>query len=176
MRFTEISSLAAAGLLAVLAGCSSRPMPSDPPPPAAPGPGPAATVVRPAAPATTPAPAAQPPAAQAPARNWEEYKVRAARRIMQTSAGETFSGPIPERLQSIPVVQVELNRDGSVRNVTVLRVPKFSPQTLQMATAAIRRAGPFEPVGHLPRPWQYAETFLYNDDLKFQIRSLAEVQ
>ena len=174
MRFIEITRLGCAGLLAVLAGCTSRPMPSDAPPPAAPAPGPAATVVRPAAPAT--APAAQAPVAQAPARNWDEYKVRAARRIMQTSGGETFSGPIPERLQSIPVVQVELNRDGSVRNVTVLRVPKFSPQTLQMATAAIRRAGPFEPVGHLPRPWQYAETFLYNDDLKFQIRSLAEVQ
>lgn len=169
MRFTELTCLGLAGLLALLAGCTSRPMPSDAPPAAPPAPGPAATVVRPAAPATA-------PAAQAPARSWEEYKVRAARRIMQTSAGETFSGPIPERLQSIPVVQVELNRDGSVRNVTVLRVPKFSPQTLQMATAAIRRAGPFEPVGHLPRPWQYAETFLYNDDLKFQIRSLAEVQ
>ena len=174
MRFTEMTRLGLAGLLAVLAGCTSRPMPSDAPAPAAPVPGPAATVVRPATPAT--APAAQAPVAQAPARNWDEYKVRAARRIMQTSAGETFSGPIPERLQSIPVVQVELNRDGSVRNVTVLRVPKFSPQTLQMATAAIRRAGPFEPVGHLPRPWQYAETFLYNDDLKFQIRSLAEAQ
>ncbi len=174
MRFTEINRLGLAGLLAVLAGCTSRPMPSDAPPATAPAPGPAATVVRPAAPAT--APAAQAPVAQAPARNWDEYKVRAARRIMQSGAGETFSGPIPERLQSIPVVQVELNRDGSIRNVTVLRVPKFSPQTLQMATAAIRRAGPFEPVGHLPRPWQFAETFLYNDDLKFQIRSLAEVQ
>ncbi len=174
MRFTELTCLGLAGLLGLLAGCTSRPIPSDAPPAAAPAPGPAATVARPAAPAT--APAAQAPVAQAPARNWDEYKVRAARRIMQTSAGETFSGPIPERLQSIPVVQVELNRDGSVRNVTVLRVPKFSPQTLQMATAAIRRAGPFEPVGHLPRPWQYAETFLYNDDLKFQIRSLAEVQ
>ncbi len=114
--------------------------------------------------------------AQAPARTWDEYKVRAAQRIMQTSGGETFTGPIPERLQSIPVVQVQLNRDGSVRNVTVMRVPKFSPQTLQMAMNAVRRAGPFEPVGHLPQPWQYAETFLYNDDLKFQIRSLAEVQ
>ncbi len=175
MRFTETTRLGLAGLLAVLAGCTSRPLPSDAPPPAA-GPAPAVPMPAPAAPvARAPVPATA-PAAQAPARSWDEYKVRAARRIMQTSAGETFTGPIPERLQSIPVVQVELNRDGSVRNVTVLRVPKFSPQTLQMAMNAVRRAGPFEPVGHLPRPWQYSETFLYNDDLKFQIRSLAEVQ
>ena len=109
MHFTEITRLGCVGLLAVLAGCSSRPMPSDAPPlaagpaAAAPAPGPAATVVRP----TAPAPAAM---AQAPARTWDEYKVRAAQRIMQTSGGETFTGPIPERLQSIPVVQVQLNR------------------------------------------------------------------
>jgi hypothetical protein len=74
------------------------------------------------------------------------------------------------------VLQVQLNRDGSVRNIVTLRTPKFSPQTLQMAIRAIQRAAPFEPVGHLPQPWQYSETFLYNDDLKFQLRSLAETQ
>lgn len=174
MRFTEYFRLAGAGALAIVAGCTSRPMPPDAPP--------AASPALPAAPATAPvarapAPSTAPAAApQAPARSWDEYKVRVARRVMQTSTGETFSGPIPDRLQSIPVIQVELNRDGSVRNVTVLRVPKFSPQTLQMAMNAVRRAGPFEPVGHLPRPWQFSETFLYNDDLKFQIRTLAELQ
>jgi hypothetical protein len=39
---------------------------------------------------------------------------------------------------------------------------------------AIRQAAPFGPVSHLPQPWQFNETFLYNDDLKFQIRSLVE--
>ena len=105
-----------------------------------------------------------------------KYKQRAARRIMQTSAGETFSGPTGDHMRSIPVLQVQLNRDGSVRNIVTLRTPKFSPQTLQMAIRAIQRAAPFEPVGHLPQPWQYSETFLYNDDLKFQLRSLAETQ
>ncbi|MBX3654684.1 MAG: hypothetical protein KIS62_11515 [Ramlibacter sp.] len=158
--------------MAVLAACASRPMPPDAPVPAvqpAPPP-PVAGAAVPGAVAATPA------APLPPARSWDEYKLRVARRIVQTSGDETFSGPVPDRLQSIPVLQIQLNRDGSVRNIEVLRVPKFSPQTLQMAMKAIRRAGPFEPVGHLPRPWQYSETFLYNDDLKFQIRSLAEVQ
>ncbi len=44
-----------------------------------------------------------------------------------------------------------------------------------MATAAVRRAAPFEPVGNLPQPWQFNETFLYNDQLKFQLRSLVEI-
>jgi hypothetical protein len=108
------------------------------------------------------------------ARDWTEYKLRAARRIHEASPGETFAGPLPDPLQSIPVLQVNLNRDGSVRDISVLRTPRQSPQTLEMAVRAIRRAAPFEPVGHLPRPWQFSETFLYNDDLKFQLRTLVE--
>ena len=108
------------------------------------------------------------------ARTWAEYKVRAARRIHATSGGETFTGPLPDPLQSIPVLQVQLNRDGTVRNIVVLRTPGQSPETAQMAMRAVRRAAPFEPVGHLPRPWQFNETFLYNASMKFQLRTLAE--
>jgi hypothetical protein len=107
-------------------------------------------------------------------RTWGEYKLRAAQRIHDTSGGETFSGPLPDPLQSIPVLQVQLNRDGSVRNIVVLRTPGQSPETAQMAMRAVRRAAPFEPVGHLPRPWQFNETFLYNASMKFQLRTLAE--
>ena len=95
-------------------------------------------------------------------------------RIAATSAGETFQGPLPDPLQSIPVLQVQLHRDGSVRRIDVLRVPRQSPQTVQMAIRAIHRAAPFGPVGQLPQPWQFSETFLYNDDLKFQLRTLVE--
>ncbi len=86
----------------------------------------------------------------------------------------TFAGPLPEPLASIPVLQVQLNADGSIRNIEVLRVPKFEPQTVEMAKVAIARAAPFGPVGNLPRPWQFNETFLYNDALKFQLRTLVE--
>jgi hypothetical protein len=107
-------------------------------------------------------------------RSWAEYKLRAARRIHATSGSETFSGPLPDPLQSIPVLQVQLNRDGSVRKIIVLRTPGQSPETVQMAMRAVHRAAPFEPVGHLPRPWQFNETFLYNASMKFQLRTLAE--
>lgn len=161
MRFIEILGVAC---VALLAACGSRPMPSDVPVPVAPAP--TAPVARPDVVAVAPS------VPLAPARNWEEYKRRVAQRIMQTSAGETFSGPTGDHLRSIPVLQVELNRDGSIRDVTVRRTPKYSPETQQMAIRAVRRAGPFEPVGHLPRPWQYTETFLYNEELKFQLLSL----
>jgi hypothetical protein len=108
------------------------------------------------------------------ARTWDEYKLRAAHRIHAANAAETFSGPLPDPLQSIPVLQVKLNRDGSIKDIVTLRVPRQSPETLDMARRAIRRAAPFEPVAHLPQPWQFNETFLYNEQLKFQLRTLAE--
>ncbi len=163
MRFTSILAPACAALLAACAAPAPSPAP--------------ATVASPGAqPATVAGATPAPRAAAGPARTWAEYKVRVAQRIMDTSAGETFSGPLPDPLQSIPVLQVHLNRDGSVRRIEVLRVPRQSPQTLEMAQRAIRRAAPFEPVGHLPQPWQFSETFLYNDDLKFQLRTLVEAQ
>jgi hypothetical protein len=100
--------------------------------------------------------------------------MRAAQRIMQTSGAETFAGPVPDTLKSIPVLQIRLNRDGSVRQIEVLRKPHFAVETVQMAMKAVHRAAPFGSVAHLPQPWQFNETFLYDDELKFQIRSLIE--
>ncbi len=162
MCFTKVTVTTA---LALLAGCVSSPMPPYPGPPA---------VGSATAPGVVPAPA--PVQGQTPARSWADYRLRAAGRIVQANGGQTFTGPLPEALQAIPVLQIQLNADGSVRAIDILRRPRFAPETLQMAMDAIRRAAPFGPVSHLPRPWQFNETFLYNDDLKFQLRSLVEGQ
>lgn len=159
MRFISLLACASAALLAA---CES------------PGPSPASVAGTGAQPATVAGAPPVRPRSTGAARDWADYKARAARRIHDTSAGETFAGPLPDPLQSIPVLLVHLNRDGSVRDISVLRTPRQSPETLQMAMRAIRRAAPFGPVGHLPRPWEFSETFLYNEDLKFQLRTLVE--
>jgi hypothetical protein len=144
-------------------------------PPSPPSTGAAAPAQRASVAGTAPAAAAvRPGPAAGPARDWTEYRLRAARRIAAASGAETFGGPLPDPLQSIPVLQVHLDRDGHVARIEVLRTPRQSPQTVQMAMRAIQRAAPFEPPAHLPRPWIFAETFLYNDDLKFQLRTLVE--
>ena len=100
--------------------------------------------------------------------------MRAARIITQANAAHSFDGKLPDPLHGIPVVQIMLNADGSVRLIDTLRVSKVAPETTQLAIDAIRRSGGFGPVGNLPQPWQFNETFLYNDALKFQLRSLVE--
>ena len=100
------------------------------------------------------------------------YRVQTAKKIMQINGDVTFTGVLPDPMASIPVIEISLNRDGSIRSLDVTRTPRFHPQTVQLAMAAIRRAAPFGSVAHLPQPWAFNETFLFNDDLKFQLHSL----
>lgn len=174
MRFIKWGSMTA---MAGLTGCVLMPG-SIPTPPARPHTTPQTLQTSPSSRpdqglSLKPQTQAQPSESHTPPRNWDEYRRNAAQRIVQTNAGESFSGPLPQRLQSIPVLQVQLHRDGSVRRIEVLRTPKFAPQTVKLAIAAVQQAAPFGSVAHLPAPWQFNETFLYNDDLKFQLRSLA---
>jgi hypothetical protein len=161
VRFIKTLAGACAGLLAACAGPQVAPESNRDTVPFARVAGPAAGQLLPG---------------NSPARSWAEYRMRAAHRIHASSGVETFSGALPDPLQSIPVLQVHLNADGSVRNIVVLRTPKFVPETVEMASRAIRRAAPFGPVGHLPQPWQFNETFLYNEELKFQLRTLVEAE
>jgi hypothetical protein len=110
--------------------------------------------------------------ANANAPDFISYRVAAARRIMQANGSSTFAGSIPDPLLAVPVMEITLNRDGSVKSIDVLRTPHFAPETADMAKTAIMRAAPFGSVAHLPQPWIFTETFLYDDNFKFQLHSL----
>jgi hypothetical protein len=106
------------------------------------------------------------------ARSWEEYRVQAARRIVAANPQISHTGSVQEPLLAIPVLEVELNADGSVRAVNVLREPSQAKDTTRIAIDAVRRAGPFGDVSRLPKPWRFSEAFLFNDDRRFKPRSL----
>jgi hypothetical protein len=95
-----------------------------------------------------------------------------ALRLMAANPGLTYSGRAPEVLLAIPVLEVELHADGSVRHIEVLRHPRQAKDTTQLAIEAVRRAAPFGEVSHLPKPWKVTETFLFNDERKFKPRTL----
>lgn len=106
------------------------------------------------------------------ARNWDEFRVSAAQRITAASRNATYDGKPPEPLLAIPVLEIELNGDGSVRRVSVMRQPSQARDTVQLAIDAVHRAGPFGEVSHLPRPWKFTEVFLFADDRRFKLRTL----
>jgi hypothetical protein len=106
------------------------------------------------------------------ARDWDEFKRHAALRMVAANRDRTYDGPVPDPLLAIPVLEIELESDGRVRRVSVLRHPSQAKDTTQMAIDAVHRAAPYGPVSHLPRPWKFAEVFLFNDDRRFKPRTL----
>lgn len=154
-RPRALAGCAALAAAALLAACAGAPAPR-------PGTGPSA---RPGSPADTAAPAGR-------ARNWEEYKLQAARRLVDANPDVTHMGEVVQPLLAIPVLEIELNADGSVRHIKVARYPGQARDTVDIAIAAVRRAAPFGDVRHLPKPWVYSEVFLFNDDRRFKPRLL----
>lgn len=134
---------------------------TDAAPRPAPAPGPAAA---PAGPGKAPA--------WRPTRHWDDYRRQAAQRVVAVNSASTYLGAVPEPLLAIPVLEVELNGDGSVRRIQVMRRPGQALDTVQLAIDAVQRAAPFGPVSHLPRPWKFSETFLFDEQRRFKPRSL----
>lgn len=106
------------------------------------------------------------------ARNWEEFKVQAGRRMVAANPEATYAGLVPEPLLAIPVLEIELNADGSVRHVRVQRQPTQAKDTVQLAIDAVHRGAPYGDVSHLSRPWKFSEVFLFRDDRRFKPRAL----
>ncbi len=111
------------------------------------------------------------PAAK-PARNWDEYKLRAAQRLVWANPQLTYMSEVQQPLLAIPVLEVELNADGTVQRIKVLREPTQAEDTVQLAMDAVKRAAPFGEVRHLPKPWKFTEVFLFDDNRRFKPRTL----
>lgn len=176
-------------LVALASGCAQVPPPAPAPAPAAPARAPAAAPVPATAPPVAAAPAA--PATPAPsgavnlgprvalpapsaARNWDDFKRQAARRMVAASPQGSYMGKPPPILFGIPIMEVELNADGSVRNIALTRAPAnpAARDTIDLAIEAIRRGAPYGDMARLPKPWKWTEVFLFNDKRQFKPRVL----
>ncbi len=156
----------AARLAAALGLCALSACHSPVPPETRGTPVPPRTAAAPAVPAPAPAPSRR------PAQTINEYRLQAAARMMAANPAITYSGPAPSLLLAIPVLEVEVNGDGSVRRITVTRTPTQATDTVQIAIDAVRRAAPFGDATHLPRPWKFTEVFLFDQDRRFKPRIL----
>jgi len=105
-------------------------------------------------------------------RSWAELRQQAAERIVAANPDITYVGAVPDPLLAIPVLEIELHGDGSIRHIEVMREPRQAKETTKIAIDAVRRAAPFGDISRLPRPWKFTETFLFDDSRKFKPRTL----
>jgi len=99
-------------------------------------------------------------------------RLQAARRLVAANPDITYMGRPQDVLLAIPVLTIELNADGSIRRLDVMRYPKQARDTVEIAKDAVRRAAPFGDVSRLPKPWKFNETFLFSDQRKFKPMTL----
>jgi protein TonB len=149
-------------LLAILAGCASPP----PPVPVEER----STIAIDRAPTAAPAPP--------PSLTLEAYKAHVARHILARNADRSFSGPLPPMLPAIVVVNITVDEDGQLADVRVQR--SRDPDATRVALASMMRSGPLHrPHGLLAanrRAMTFSETFLFDRDYRFQLRTLAGPQ
>lgn len=133
-------------------------------------------------PASTPQQAAPPVAAPAPQLphlpplTLEGYKKSVAERIASSSA-DIFAEPLPEMFKSIVVLDIIIDSQGRLTQVSVRRSNGF--KTLEnRAMDSVKRAAPFVAPAFTVRgrdgSVRFLETFLFRDDGRFRIRSLVE--
>ncbi|MNM17256.1 hypothetical protein D3C81_275230 [compost metagenome] len=119
------------------------------------------------------------PKAIAPAGSIDAYKLRVAQQIMAANSDYTFSGRLPPMLPAIVVLDLSVERDGVLKSVRVHR--SRDSVASQAALAAVRRVpAPFPPAAQLMhsrgKTLDFSETFLFNDQYRFQLRTLSGPQ
>jgi hypothetical protein len=160
---------ALAALLLLLSACTVLGPAPEPTPVAVPAPPVLPVLPVPMAPAVPREGPLPPPLA---ARNWDEFQLQAARRLVTANPGRTYMGEVPDPLLAIPVLEVELTAEGQVRRIKVIRVPTQATDTVQLAIDAVHRAAPYGPMNQLGKPWRFVEVFLFDDDRRFKPRTL----
>jgi periplasmic protein TonB len=124
-----------------------------------------------------PAAAAPEPAAAQKSLSWtvNGYKKDAALWISSVNKKNLFEGAPPPILKSIVVLSIAIDSEGQPTHVGVLRSNGYTDLEI-VAVQSVHRAAP------LPHPnrlimhhggVEYTETWLFRDDGRFQIRTLA---
>lgn len=113
-----------------------------------------------------------------PSPTLDAYKAEVAQHVMRANSSQTFSGRLPPMLPAIVVVNITVGEDGELQDVVVQR--SRDPDASEVALASMRRTGKLPRPSHLlaanRRALTFSETFLFDHQYRFQLRSLAGPQ
>ncbi len=106
----------------------------------------------------------------------QEYRIDAARHLYQCYPMRVFRGKLPPLLYGVMMVETELDAQGQVVSVNVVRKPA-ADEVAPWVLAMIRRAAPFpKPVRFPGGTIRFTETFFVDKSGLFQTFSLTEGQ
>lgn len=108
----------------------------------------------------------------------DSYKRDLAQRIVEVNSTSVFVGHPQALLRAVIVLKYYVDADGKLLRAEILRSNKDRAAEA-VALSAVKSAAPFpKPDSHLLRKGQVeiSESWLFNNDGRFQLRSLAEAQ
>ncbi len=107
----------------------------------------------------------------------DAYKRAFACRVYARSADWLYAGAPPPVLRSVVVLSIRVDATGRPTRVSVYRSNRIA-ELERRAMASVREAEPLAPDRRLLRGGsaEFTETWLFRDDGRFQLRSLALVQ
>lgn len=108
----------------------------------------------------------------------DDYKRAVAQKIVQASREHLFDGVPPPMLKSVVVLAIKVNQQGRIAGLRVLR-GNGHRSLERLAMQSVEAALPLPSPGRLASragTAEFNETWLFRDDGRFQLRSLAEAQ
>jgi hypothetical protein len=172
----RMAPVALAILVAILAACSSTPLP----PPVAPASpvSPAPIAAAPAAPKFVPPIEGPPPGLplrSSGATNPRAYRADAASHLYGLNKNRIYKGRMPPLLYAVGVLQVEVDGRGNVHNLSWMRAPRHAPEVIAEIERTVRAAAPFPAPARMGRV-VYTDTWLWHKSGRFQLDTLTEGQ
>lgn len=112
------------------------------------------------------------------ANSLDEYKLALAQRVSQVNSTHVFIGRPQALLRSVVVVKYTVDANGSLLRSEIMRSNR-DRATESTALTTLRKTAPFpKPPASLLRHGrvELIETWLFNNDGRFQLRTVAEPQ
>jgi len=123
-----------------------------------------------------PAPAVQGAPRASAAEIETEYRIDAARHVYAAFAPRIYRGKMPPLLYGIMMVETELDADGQVLSINIVRKPA-ADEVAPWVLAMVKRAAPYPAPAALPGARvRFTETWFVHKSGQFQLFSLTEGQ
>lgn len=109
------------------------------------------------------------------ARNAQDYRKDAASHLYERHRPQIYQGRLPPMLQAVGVLNVDIDRYGSVKSVKWMRAPRHVPQVMQQIERMVQAAAPYPAPQHMDQV-TYTDVWLWHQSGKFQLDTLTEGQ
>ena len=116
------------------------------------------------------------PASRPSPAGLDDYKSQVAQHVASHNPEHRYSGTLPAMLPAIVVLEITVDQNGRMTDVAVQRAR--DAHAAQVALASMRRSEPLPPPQRLAQAGslKFSETFLFADEDRYQLRSLAGPQ